>query len=98
VHPSLYSEDLPNVISEAMAYGIPTIGSKIAGIPSQISDGINGFLIEPGDYMDLSRRVELILDNSEILNSMTKECVTRFDAEFSSDIAVSRYMDLIGGK
>jgi glycosyltransferase involved in cell wall biosynthesis len=98
VHPSLFSEDLPNVISEAMAFGIPTLGSKIAGIPSQISDGVNGFLIKPGDHMVLSQRMETLIDNSEMLNSMSKECVAKFDMAFSSDVAVGRYTDLIGGK
>ena len=98
IHPSLFSEDLPNVISEAMAFGIPTLGSKIAGIPSQISDGVNGFLIKPGDHMALSQRMETLIDNSEKLNSMSKECVAKFDMEFSSDVAVGRYTDLIAGK
>jgi glycosyltransferase involved in cell wall biosynthesis len=97
IHPSLFSEDLPNVISEAMLFGIPTIGSNIAGIPSQISDGINGFLLKPGDHIALSQRMETFLDNSEILNAMSKECVAKFNTEFSSDIAVGRYIDLIGG-
>jgi len=95
IHPSLFSEDLPNVISEAMLFGIPTIGSNIAGIPSQISDGINGFLLKPGDHIALSERMEMFLDNSEILSAMSKECVAKFNMKFSSDVAVDRYIDLI---
>ena len=98
IHPSLFSEDLPNVISEAMLFGIPTIGSNIAGIPSQISDGINGFLLEPSDHIVLSQRMETLIDNSEILNAMSKECVAKFDMAFSSEVAVGRYTDLVGGK
>ena len=95
IHPSLFSEDLPNVISEAMAFGIPTLGSKIAGIPSQISDGINGFLLKPSDHIALSERMEMFLDNSEMLPAMSKECVAKFNMEFSSDVAVDRYINLI---
>ena len=95
IHPSLFAEDLPNVISEAMSFGIPTIGSNIAGIPSQISDGINGFLLKPGDHIALSERMEMFLDNSEILSAMSKKCVAKFIMEFSSDVAVNRYVNLI---
>jgi glycosyltransferase involved in cell wall biosynthesis len=98
VHPSLFSEDLPNVISEAMSFGIPTIGSNIAGIPSQISDGENGFLVEPADYSVLSQRMETLLDRPEILNAMSNECVAKFNIEYHSDVAVNRYIDLIEEK
>ncbi|MDC0172518.1 glycosyltransferase family 4 protein [Gammaproteobacteria bacterium] len=98
VHPSLFSEDLPNVISEAMLFGIPTIGSNIAGIPSQISDDKNGFLVEPGDYSVLSQRMETFLDKPEVLKYMSNECVAKFDMDYHSDVAVSRYIDLIEEK
>lgn len=97
VLPSLHSEDLPNVISEAMLFGIPTIGSKIAGIPSQIEDGFNGFLIKPGDSNRLALIIEELLENTELLSQMATNCVDRFYEKFHSDIAVRRYVNLIDG-
>jgi len=98
VVPSLFSEDLPNVISEAMLFGIPTLGSNLAGIPSQISDGVNGFLFEAGDVSTLSQRMEDLIDKPEILNDMSKKCVDKFNLHYNSHIAVSRYTDLISEK
>ena len=96
--PSLYSEDLPNVISEAMLFGIPTVGSKIAGIPSQIIDGENGFLVEPGDINGLSKTIENVLGNTELLSSMSIKCIDRFYQNYNKDIAITRYINLIKGE
>ena len=43
------SEGLGRVMIEAMATGTPVIGSRVGGIPDLINDGVNGFLIAPGD-------------------------------------------------
>ena len=97
VVPSLFSEDLPNVISEAMLFGVPAIGSKIAGIPSQIDDGENGFLFEPGDINRLSEIIEKILENPTLIPMMSSKCVNKFYNEYDKDISTTRYMNLIGG-
>jgi glycosyltransferase involved in cell wall biosynthesis len=57
------SEGLGRVIVEAMATGTPTIGSRVGGIPDLIKDGLNGFLIPPGDEQALANRIRWILTN-----------------------------------
>lgn len=42
---------------EAMACGIPVLGSNIAGIASYITDGYNGLLFTPKDEIDLSNKI-----------------------------------------
>ena len=64
VLPSLAEGD-PLVTLEAMASGLPIIGTRVGGIPNQIRDGWNGFLIEPGDEKQLAERIGYLLDNKE---------------------------------
>lgn len=56
------AESLGLVGLEAMACGIPVVGSNIGGLPSYISDGINGKLFEPKNSSKLSERIEFFMD------------------------------------
>ena len=47
--PSLYKEGLPNVILEAMSMNLPSVASKMAGIPEVVINGETGYMTEPGD-------------------------------------------------
>jgi glycosyltransferase involved in cell wall biosynthesis len=57
--PSIIAPDgdrdgLPNVVVEAMATGLPVVGSAISGIPEAVLDGDTGFLVPPGDPVALA--------------------------------------------
>lgn len=43
------TEGLSNAMLEAMACGLPVMGSRVSGIENVVIDGINGFLFDPGD-------------------------------------------------
>jgi colanic acid/amylovoran biosynthesis glycosyltransferase len=43
------SDNLPTVIMEAMATGVPVVSTRLAGVPEMITDGGEGFLTEPHD-------------------------------------------------
>ena len=64
VLPSLAEGD-PLVTIEAMASGKPVIGTRVGGIPHQIRDGWNGFLIEPGNEQQLADKIKYLIDNPE---------------------------------
>jgi glycosyltransferase involved in cell wall biosynthesis len=64
--PSVVSRDgdadgLPTVILEAMADGVPVIGSRQAGIAEAVEDGSNGLLVQPGSPVALAEAVEAML-------------------------------------
>jgi glycosyltransferase involved in cell wall biosynthesis len=49
VVPSLWPENSPMVILEALNYGTPVLASRIGGIPELILEGDTGLLFEAGD-------------------------------------------------
>jgi glycosyltransferase involved in cell wall biosynthesis len=48
VAPSL-GENYPFVLREALHAGVPVIATRIAGVPEIVREGLNGFLVPPGD-------------------------------------------------
>ncbi|MDD2584281.1 MAG: glycosyltransferase [Bacteroidales bacterium] len=53
VMPSIWAENMPLSLLEAMKLGKVVIASRIGGFPEMISDGVNGFLFNPNDVNDL---------------------------------------------
>lgn len=49
-----YNEGLPLSILEALSYGIPIISTDVGSVNEAVIDGVNGYLIKPGDVQALS--------------------------------------------
>jgi glycosyltransferase involved in cell wall biosynthesis len=54
VLPSLISEGMPMSLLEAMAAGVPVVGTRVDGVVDVIRDRIDGLLARPGDAEDLA--------------------------------------------
>ena len=51
-------EGIPNVLKEAMASGMPVVGTRHAGIPELVEDGVSGFLVPERDAAALADALE----------------------------------------
>jgi glycosyltransferase involved in cell wall biosynthesis len=76
-------EGLPNVILEAMAFQVPVIATRIAGIPTLIRDQETGRLIEPGNSESLKNAVSASLDNLEKGREMARAARRLIECEYS---------------
>ena len=65
-----YAEAMPISVIEAMAAGLPTIATTVGGIPELIDDGVNGFLVRPGDIEMLSAKIEILANDSDLRRKM----------------------------
>lgn len=54
------------VVSEALLKGTPVVASNVGGIPLQVIDGVNGYIIEPYDVNGFANRILLILQNKDL--------------------------------
>jgi len=65
-------EGLPRVYLEALASGVPVVGTRVDGAAEVVRDGINGYLLAPGDINGLADRVLALLGNPTLAADMGK--------------------------
>ena len=71
VQPSL-SDAFPLPVVEAMACGLPVIGTLVGGIPESIENGKEGLVVEAGDAAALAEGIICLLENEDLRESMGK--------------------------
>lgn len=86
-------EGLPISIIEAMSVGLPIIASDVDGIPEQVEDGKNGYLVSLSP-IKLRDSIRKILDNRNLLPKMGKESYSLFLQKFTVEAMVKSYVDL----
>jgi len=73
VHASVTPEPFGRVIIESMAMKKPVIASKAGGPLEIIDDGVNGFLVPPGDDAELARKITLLLTDPGLASALGRE-------------------------
>lgn len=67
------NQDAPvNTLKEAMAMGLPVIGTLHGGIPELIEDGKSGFLVPERDSEAIAEKLRYLLEHPEIWSDMGK--------------------------
>ncbi|MFN2135614.1 MAG: glycosyltransferase family 4 protein [Candidatus Promineifilaceae bacterium] len=77
VVPSSY-EGFGIVYLEGMAFGLPAVATTAGGAHEFVTDGENGFLIEPGSVSELAARITLLQNDRRRLLAMSLAARSRF--------------------
>lgn len=72
VLPSTEGEGMPNVVLEAMAWGLPVVATDSGGLPTVINDGTTGYLVPMRDPDALKEAISSVLENTEAQQAMGK--------------------------
>ncbi|MFW6279601.1 MAG: glycosyltransferase family 4 protein [Planctomycetota bacterium] len=87
VMPSIIVEDgdrdgLPNVVVEAMASGLPVVGSRLSGIPEAVSHERTGLLCKPDNPAVLSQTIHRMIHDKELRQSCVHEARKKVETDF----------------
>ncbi|MDR2763682.1 MAG: glycosyltransferase [Tannerella sp.] len=81
VMPSVWYENNPFSMIEALCLGTPVLGANIGGIPELIEDGLNGMLFEPGNPEDLTEHILKMQQTAFPYQTIARQALEKFSAE-----------------
>ncbi|MED4072543.1 N-acetyl-alpha-D-glucosaminyl L-malate synthase BshA [Priestia endophytica] len=82
------------VLLEAMANGVPCIGTNIGGIPEVIEDGKTGYICKVGNYEEAAEKALSLLQNDSLYEEMSASALRSVWSKFSSKDIVAQYEEL----
>ncbi len=95
VLPAERNETLGQIFIEAMACGLPVIGAKTGGMPEIISDGFNGYLVQPNDPIVLAQKIEKILGNKVLRDKFIKAGHLTVEEKFTVEKQFANFNTLL---
>ncbi|RLT39927.1 MAG: glycosyltransferase family 4 protein [Chloroflexi bacterium] len=87
----VWKEQLGRVLLEAMAVGVPVIGSDSGAIPEVIGEA--GLIFPEGDAHALAERLRRLLCDPLLVADLTRRGIERAEAEYSQRVLAVRTVD-----
>ncbi len=81
-------------VTEAMWKGTPVIGGNVGGIPKQIDDGVNGFLVESVE--EAARRIVELVSDPDRAAEMGAQGREKVREHFLMSRLLEQHLDLLG--
>jgi len=76
---------------EAMACGVPTVGSNAGGIPELVTNGVTGFLSNVGDVEEMAENAVRLLTDEGLHAKFKEACLHRARHDFCNDSITEQY-------
>ena len=75
-------DNLPNVVMEAMACGVPVLACDVGGVPDMITDGVHGRLVPPENSAALTQALTEIIRNPSVLSRWGAQARAKCESEY----------------
>lgn len=89
-------DGIPVALMEAMAQGIPTVSTRVSGIPELVEDGVSGLLVAERDPDALADALERLLSDSDLRERLGQAGRAVIEREFDVERTTARLAELLG--
>jgi glycosyltransferase involved in cell wall biosynthesis len=96
VIPSVWYENLPFVLLESMAVGLPVIASSLGGLPSLIEHGKTGLLFAAGKPDALAEQLNYLMRSPQHQQEMALCARTKIESEYTPAVHYEKLMSIYG--
>jgi len=80
---------------EMMASGLPLIISNLQGLAETIEDNKNGYLITPGNHIELAKKITTLCEDSTLAQTFSKNSRLRAKQHFSVSMQIEKMAEII---
>lgn len=91
--PSL-SEGLGNSFLEAMMAGLPTIATKVGGIPDFLKDEENGWFCEVENPKNIAEKIEQVFKNKELREKIIEKAIKTVENNYSWNLVADKMSNI----
>lgn len=91
------SEGSPNALLEAMAAGVPTVATRVGGIPEIVSHEDSALLVTPGDVAALGSSMERLLTDPELAARLVNKSQELIRLRHSPESRMRRLVEIYRG-
>lgn len=93
-----YREGLPKSLIEACAIGRPIVTTNVPGCRETVDDGVNGFLVENKNPVELAQAIEKLILDKELRLKMGRAARKKAESDFSIENVIERTINIYEGK
>lgn len=87
-------EGIPNVLMEALATGMPAVGTAHGGIPELLEDGVIGFIVDEKNSNELAEKIVLLIGKKNLWVSFGQKGREKVLKEHNKDIQNKKLIKL----
>lgn len=78
-------DGIPNVIAEAMAYGLPVVTTNVSGAPELLEDRVNGMVVPPEDPSAVADAIALLHADPRLAHQLARAAIVTITTRFNGD-------------
>ena len=81
------------MVTDALALGVPVIATRHAGLPEEVIDGENGFVVDEGDYEAIAERILYVSANPGLLAVLGQNGRAHVARHYDASALIRRQID-----